>query len=110
MANTFTRKSSQNIGTTLVTVGGYTVSGSNIATVIGLSLCNKTNSSITANVILNNTTTNTFISHTATIPGFDTLIVVGGEQKLVMIPNDNIRVQSNVASSIDAVMSILEIS
>jgi hypothetical protein len=38
------------------------------------------------------------------------LVAVGGDQKLVLITGDKVFVQSSAASSIDAVLSILEIT
>jgi hypothetical protein len=38
------------------------------------------------------------------------LVAVGGDQKVVLLPGDKIYVQSSAASSLDAVLSILEIT
>ena len=46
----------------------------------------------------------------APIPSGGSLVVVGGDQKLVMQTGDSMRVKSDTASSIDAIMSILEIT
>jgi len=37
-------------------------------------------------------------------------VVVGGDQKVVLETNDSIKVKSDTATSVDAVMSILEIT
>lgn len=110
MANTFTRKLSQNVGTSAAVVGNYTVGSSTVATVIGLSLCNKKNTEVRANVILSNATSNTSIVSYASIPANDTLIVVGGDQKVVLVTGDFVEVQSDTSTSIDVVMSVLEIT
>ena len=80
MANTFSRKTSQGVGANIISIGNYTTPSSTIATVIGLSLCNMTNTEVRANVILSNASSNTFITSRASITAFDTLIVVGGYQ------------------------------
>jgi len=36
--------------------------------------------------------------------------LIGGDQKVVLETNDSIKVKSDTASSVDAVMSILEIT
>jgi hypothetical protein len=38
------------------------------------------------------------------------LIPIGGDQKIVLITGDKIYVQSSAASSIDAILSIMEIT
>ena len=51
-----------------------------------------------------------YIIKDAPIPVGSSLIVVGGEQKVVMEPGDTLKVTSNTASSADVVLSILEIT
>ncbi len=38
------------------------------------------------------------------------LVVGGGDQKIVLVTGDQLQVQSSAATSIDAVMSIMEIT
>ena len=110
MANTFTRKTSQNIGATATQIGAYTVPSSTTTIVIGLTCTNTTGSAITANVFLGNATANTYIVANAPISSGASLIPVGGDQKIVMITGDKIYVQSSAATSIDAILSIMEIT
>jgi hypothetical protein len=110
MANTFTRKTSQNTGATATQVGAYTVPASTTSIVIGLICTNTTGSAITANVYLANATANTYIVANAPISSGASLISVGGDQKIVMITGDRMFVQSSAASSIDTIMSIMEIT
>ena len=46
----------------------------------------------------------------APIPVGGSLVVVGGDQKLVMEPGDTIKVTSDTASSADVVLSHLDIT
>jgi len=46
----------------------------------------------------------------ATVPAGGSLVVVGGDQKVVLEENDNIKVTSSAATSCDVIMSILEIT
>ena len=110
MANTFTRKTSQNIGATATQIGAYTVGASTTTIAIGLTCTNTTGSAITANVFLANATANTYIVANAPISAGASLIPIGGDQKIVMITGDKIYVQSSAATSIDAILSIMEIT
>lgn len=108
MANTFTRKLSRNIGTSAVQVGSYSATTPTV--VIGLSVCNTTGGAITANVFLNASAANTFLVTNAPISSGAALAVIGGDQKLVLASGDSIYVQSSAATSIDCIMSIMEIT
>jgi hypothetical protein len=110
MANTFTRKLSQNIGTSAIAVGSYTVAANTTVVVVGLTVTNKTGSSIAANVFINDGSANTFVTANAPVSSGSSLVAVGGDQKVVLLPGDQIFVQSSAASSLDAVLSILEIT
>jgi len=111
MANLFSRKTSQSVGTTATRVGSYTTGAGVSTTVIGLSVANRTGSQITANVFhSDNANSNTYIVYNAPIPAGGTLVAVGGDQKIVLTAGDGIFVQSSAASSIDSILSILEIS
>ena len=46
----------------------------------------------------------------APVPTGSSLVVVGGDQKVVMEVSDVIKVQSDTANSVDTNMSILEIT
>lgn len=110
MANNFSRKISRNIGTTLTTVGSYTVGGGVQTTVIGLSVANTTVSPVTVNVTVNDGTNDAYLVKGAVVGVGQALIPIGGDEKVVLVAGDSIKVQSSAASSLDVVMSILEIS
>jgi hypothetical protein len=110
MANTFLRKTSRSIGTSATTVGSYTVGGSTQTTIIGLSCSNRTTSAITVDVVHSDGSNETFLVKTATVPSGGSLVVVGGDQKVVLQTGDSIKVTSSAASSCDVMMSILEIT
>lgn len=111
MPNTFLRKVSSGIGTSLTSVGSYTVPSATKTTVIGLSVANTTASNpISVDVSLYNGATDYYIGKNIPVPQGSSVIIIGGDQKVVMEPGDSIRVKSTVASSVDAVMSILEIT
>lgn len=110
MANTFTRKISRNIGATLTSVGGYTVGGGVQTTVIGLSIANTTAAPVTVNVTVNDGTNDAYLVKGAVVGVGQSLVPIGGDEKVVLITGDSLKVQSSAASSLDAVMSILEIT
>ena len=110
MANTFTRKLSRSIGTSLTAVGSYTVAASTDVTVIGLTVANTTASQVLVDATLNDGSNDTYIVKNAPVPAGSSLVIIGGDQKVVLTTNDSIKVKSDTASSVDAVMSILEIT
>lgn len=110
MANTFSRKISRNIGASLTTVGSYTVGGGVQTTVIGLSIANTSASPVTVNVTVNDGSNDAYLVKGAGIGVGQALIPIGGDEKVVLIAGDSIKVQSSAATSLDVVMSILEIS
>jgi len=108
--NTFKRKFSTSIGTTATAVGGYSVLLDVQTTAIGLALANVSASQVNVSVTLNTQAGDTIhIIKDAPIPSGGALIPIGGDQKVVMEHNDQIKVVSDTASSVDAILSILEI-
>lgn len=108
MSNTFAKHSSSSIGNALTAVGSYTV-GLNIgAVVIGLSVSNRSTSQVYANVVINNGTNNYHLVSNALILEESTLVVAGGEQKIILQTGDSIQVNSSEPASVDAIMSIME--
>jgi hypothetical protein len=110
MANTFKRKLERDVGATAAQIGTYTVPSSTTSVVIGLTVTNTTGSAVAANVFLNNGAANTKVLVNAPISAGSSLVVVGGDQKVVMETGDSIYVQSSAASSLDCIMSIMEIT
>ena len=110
MANTFTRKVSRGVVTALTAVGSYTVGASTQTTVIGLTVANTSASTVNIDVTLNDGANDTYLVKDAPVPVGGALVPIGGNQKVVLITGDSIKVNSSAASSVDAVLSILEIT
>lgn len=110
MANTFARKLSQSVGTSPTAVGGYTVGAATQVTVIGMSVANTTASPVTVDIQLNDGGTDTYLVKSAPVPVGSSLVLFGGDQKLVMVTGDSVKVSSSAAASVDVVLSILEIT
>lgn len=110
MANNFKRKLQRNIGTGLTSIGAYTVAASTEVTVIGLVVANTTSSQVLVDATLNDGTNENYLVYEAPVPAGGSLVIVGGDQKLVMETGDSVKVKSDTASSVDAIMSILEVT
>jgi len=100
MANTFKNYTGASIGTSPSTV--YTVPASTTAVIIGLNLANRTASSVTVDVQLGST----YIVKAAPVPSGSALSVLDG--KIIAETTETIVVTSDTASSIDAIVSVLE--
>jgi len=100
MANTFKNYTSTSIGTSATTV--YTVPASTTSVVIGLNLANRTASSVTVDVQLGST----YIVKDAPVPAGSALSALDG--KIIAETTDTIVVTSDTASSVDAIVSVLE--
>jgi hypothetical protein len=110
MANNFKRYASRDVGTVAATVGSYTVAANTQTTAIGLTLANISNSAITVTAMHNDGANDTHIVKDATLPAGGALIVIGGNQKLVMETGDSIKVSASANTSVDAILSVLEIT
>jgi len=114
MANSFKSETDKEIGTSTATV--FTCASSTETTVIGLSVANRVTSQILIDVELDASSRTSgaedkvFLVKDAPIPVGGSLVVVGGDQKLVMEPGDTIKVTSDTASSADVVLSHLDIT
>lgn len=107
MTNILTREISRNIGTGVTQVGGYTPGGGVSAVVIGLILANTLAKVITVDVSLYDGTNDFYLAKGHPIAAGENFSVLPAE-KVVMVTNDQIRVKSSDANSVDAVLSILE--
>lgn len=110
MANSFKRKLSRSLGTSLTAVGSYTVGAATEVTVIGLAVSNTTASQVLVDATLNDGANDTYLIKEAPVPSGGSIVIIGGDQKVVLEVGDSIKVKSSVASSVDVVMSILEIT
>jgi hypothetical protein len=109
MANTFKSFGSSGIGTSLVDT--YTADAGVTATAIGLSVANTHASSlVNVDVTLTKGATDFYLIKNAPIAPGGTLVVIGGDQKVVVETGNKIRVKSSVAASVDAIVSVLEIT
>ena len=109
MANAFKLVTDTAVGTSPATI--HTGAGSTETTIIGMSVANIHTAQITIDVQLeNNDGDNIYLIKAAPVPVGSSIIIVGGDQKVVMNASDVLKVTSSVASSADVALSILEIT
>lgn len=108
MANTFTSYASKDVGTSAATI----LSGSSgvQTTLIGLSCANTTTSPVTVDAYVTRSAVNYYLIKGATVPVGGSLVVVGAEQKVVIINGDSLKVVSSATASIDVFASVLAVS
>jgi len=109
MANTFKNRTLRAVGTSPVDVGAV-VASSTETTLIGMTMANITSGVINVTATLNDGSNTTHIVKDAPIPTGGSLILLGGDQKVVLMTGDKVIVTSNTASSVDVIMSFLEIT
>ena len=110
MPNTFKNSISASIGTTETTV--YSTPSATTSTVIGVSVANRVNQNINVDLRLNDTTggKSAYICTGSLVPPGSNIVLVGGDQKVVLKATDYLALKSNIASSADIIISVLEIS
>ena len=109
MANAYKNRTLRAVGTSATDVGAV-VAASTQTTLIGMTMANITSGVINVTATLNDGTNTTHIVKDAPIPTGGSLILLGGDQKVVLMTGDKVIVTSNTASSVDVIMSFLEIT
>ena len=108
MANTFKLKTKASVGVTTEDV--YVVPAATTTTVIGITLSNKTGSGINVGICVTRATADDVnLLKTVPIPQGSSLEVMAGN-KLVLEATDTLTAISDVASSLDVSVSILELT
>jgi len=116
MANEFKTFSAQNIDTSSTgKTTLYTCPSSTETTIIGLNIANILSVSITVTVEFydggaGSASNLRHIVKDAIVPVGSSLVVVGGDQKIVMNATDVLKVYASQDNSCDAVLSVLEIT
>lgn len=108
MAGTFNSYVAKDIGTSPLTL--TTVASATVTTLIGLSVANTSAADITADVYITRSAVNIYIIKGVTIPVASTFILSGGDQKIVMVTADALKVVTSAAASADAIASVLELT
>jgi hypothetical protein len=108
MANTFKSFPVKDVGTSASTV--YTCPSVTQTTVIGLSMANTTTANITSDAYITRSGTDYYLIKGAIVPVGGALVIVGGDQKVVMQAGDVLKVVNSAATSGDVIASLLEIA
>ena len=110
MANVFKNSITGSIGTTNTTV--YSVPAATTTTIIGVNVANVAAQNISVSVRLTDTsaTKTVYLVKDVLITQGSSVVLVGGEQKIVMESTDTLTVVSSAASSADVIISALELS
>ena len=104
MAQNFRRNTSNNVGTSPVSV--YTADS--FDTIVGIALTNVHSSSINVDVYINDGTNDIYLVKSAPIPVGSQLQLIDGGAKVVVENGDVIKVKSDVASSCDVWISAVD--
>ena len=108
MANLFKSYPVKDVGTSPSTV--YTCPAATQTTLIGLSVANTSASPITADAYVTRSAVDYYLVKDATVAVGGSLVIVGGDQKVVMEPTDVLKVETSAAASADCFASLLEIT
>jgi hypothetical protein len=110
MSNQFVKTLTTDVGTTPETV--YTTGATTRSTVIGINIANTTTGPIIVDIQFTDDANNNtgYVVKGVVIAKGTSLAAIGGDQKLVLEPEDSISVTSNVATSADVIVSALEIT
>lgn len=108
MANTFKSYLAADVVTSGNTI--YTCPSSTQTTMIGLTIANKSNGTVSANAYLTRSGADYMIIANAPIMSGSSLVAVGGEQKIVLQDGDALKVTTSSNGSVDVIASLLEIA
>ena len=91
---------------------GSTVASGATHTIIGLSIANITSGVIAVDVIVENSSSRTYVGKAMPVPAGSSILAAGGDQKIVLWYHDGngdqLIVRSNTLNSVDIVLSYLE--
>ena len=107
MANLFKSYPVKDVGTSPSTV--YTCPAATQTTLIGLSVANTSASPITADAYVTRSAVDYYLVKGATVPVGGSLVIVGGDQKVVLQAADALYVVNSDLTSGDAFASLLEV-
>ena len=110
MSNQFVKKLTVDVGNEDATV--YTTGATTRSTVIGINIANTTAADIVVSIKLYDSanTATGYIVKDVVVPVSTALVAIGGDQKLVLEPNDEIIVVTDTETSADVIVSALEIT
>jgi hypothetical protein len=105
---TFTSYVNKNVGIAASTV--VTAAAGAQTNIIGMTCANTTNAAVTVSVYITRSSVDYYIIRNATVPAGGALVPVGGDQKMVLIASDALKVISSTATSVDVITSALVVT
>lgn len=108
MALSFTNKKSRNIGNALTAIESYTVPAATSAIITCLNISNVLGADTTVDVTVYDGANDFYLVKGATLLAGGAPLVLGAGERLVLKTGESIRVKGGAASSVDAVMSVVE--
>lgn len=108
MATFFRNSLVKNVG--IIPITAVTTGPSARATVIGLSLANLTESSVTASITVSDATSiSAYYIKDVLIPPNSSLRVINGGEKLMLSTSNSLQISCNEDDALDAIVSYVEI-
>ena len=105
---TFTSYANKNVGTAAATI--VTAAAGAQTNIIGMTCANTTAAAVTVDVFITRASVDYYIVKGATVPSGGTLVPVGGDQKMVLVTSDALKVVASAANSIDVITSALVVT
>lgn len=105
---TFTSYLNKNVGTAAATV--VTAGAGAQTNVIGMTVANITNTAVSVSVYITRSAVDYYIVKDATVPQGGSLVPVGGDQKMVLVASDALKVIASTATCIDVITSALVVT
>ena len=105
---TFTSYLNKNVGTAAATV--VTAAASAQTNIIGMTCANTTAAAVTVDVFITRSAVDYYIVKGATVPVGGTLVPVGGDQKMVLVASDALKVVASAANAVDVITSALVVT
>ena len=105
---TFTSYATKNVGITAATI--VTAGAGAQTNIIGMSVSNTTSTAVTVDVYITRSSIDYYIVKGATVPQGGALVPVGGDQKIVLVASDALKVVASTATCVDVITSALVVT
>ena len=105
---TFTSYMNKNVGVSASTV--VTAGASAQTNIIGMTCANTLAIAVTVDIYITRSGVDYYLVKGATVPAGGSLVPIGGDQKVVLVASDALKVIASTATSIDVVTSALVVT
>lgn len=108
MASTLKRAVSKGVGVTPASI--YTTPALSQAVLLGMNIANTSAQVVLVDIVVTVSAVDYYILKQVSIPVGSAFTPTGSEQKVIMAAGDTLKINSNVAASLDVLLSFAEIS